>query len=187
MGQYLGIFAASVVSMGVLVLIVAGVPRLDSAPAALLHARPPFSTVVSLAIFSALTGAVCGWAAEWVAAFLDMGLRGAGYTGTEARWDPAYASFSATSFGMPFGVLYALLGYTVFFRHLPARIVVRAVPTLFVAVLLGASLGALLATPGPFFVAPAAFFLACSYTVQRAHALAEQGVAGDVRPGIVPE
>jgi hypothetical protein len=50
MGLYLGILAASVVSMGVAVLIVAGVPRSDSAPAAFRNARPPLSAKVSLAV-----------------------------------------------------------------------------------------------------------------------------------------
>ena len=128
---------------------------------------PPLTRVLPLAAFSAAIGAAGGWAAEWVAAFLDMGLRGAGYSDTAPQWDPSFAAFSAWYHGMPFGILFALIGYFVFLTRLSAQEVIRSVPALFVATLVGAIMGGLLGTLVSLVTAPAAFFLMCRSIARR--------------------
>jgi hypothetical protein len=124
----------------------------------------PWQTVAAATVFAALAGGVCGWAAEWPAALLDMRIRGAGYSHTIPGWDSSSAFFAAPTNGAPFGVLFGLFGYLSLLRPLPLGRIIRATPLLFAATLLGAVLGgAAVSIWAELLTAPLLFFLASGY------------------------
>jgi hypothetical protein len=132
---------------------------------------------VGLALFAFIVGAAGGWLAAWPAGLLDMRLTGAGYTGVEPHWDPAFATFLARSNALPFGAAFGLCGYLFLIWPMPVRRVVAAVPVLFAWTLIGA----LVAAPGGVFaqvvIAPAAFFVGCWLVRRRWPEEAELGTS----------
>ena len=67
-----------------------------------------------------------------------MRLNAAGYSDTAPHWDLTFASFSAVTEGLLFGVLLAVPAYLLFFLPYPPRLVARVLPLLFLGALLGA-------------------------------------------------
>ena len=87
-----------------------------------------------------MIGGASGFAIQWPVALLAMRVNGAGYSGTEPRWDPEFASFSALTEGLPFGFAFATIAYLLLFASFPPRISARVIPILFLGNLCGSDL-----------------------------------------------
>jgi hypothetical protein len=89
-----------------------------------------------------------------------MRWNGAGYSDTAPHWDLTFASFSAVTEGLLFGVLLSVPAYLLFFLPYPPRLIVRVLPLLFLGALLGAIPG-MWDPVGALFTVVVAFIAAC--------------------------